>query len=194
MSKEFLVGLYKEVGKNPDIIKIKNQKDYLERLVDGEYTTLDYDDYVIIYKKKSENLLANVYVDRYSKIGISIKGKIFIVGKDEKGNFISLNKNQLFRCTNFLVKESFNYKNFDERGRFIPKSKRNIRSQVNNLNKNISNLDKEIKLDTNNQVSINESSTKLYKDSDEQILKMILKILFTLLDFIKDILEDSSNE
>ncbi len=194
MSKEFLVGLYKEVGKNPDIIKIKNQKDYLERLVDGEYTTLDYDDYVIIYKKKSENLLANVYVDRYSKIGISIKGKLFIVGKDEKGNFISLNKNQLFRCTNFLVKESFNYKNFDERGRFIPKSKRNIQSQVNNLNKNISNLDKEIKLDTNNQISINESSTKLNKASDEQILKMILKILFTLLDFIKDRLEDSSNE
>lgn len=194
MSKEFLVGLYKEVGKNPDIIKIKNQKDYLERLVEGEYTTLDYDDYVIIYKKKSENLLANVYVDRYSKIGISIKGKLFIVGKDEKGNFISLNKNQLFRCTNFLIKESFNYKNFDERGRFIPKHKRNMQSRINNLNKNISNLNKEIKLDSNNQISINESSTKLNKDSDEQILKMILKILFTLLDFIKDRLEDSSNE
>lgn len=194
MSKEFLVGLYKEVGKNPDIIKIKNQKDYLERLVDGEYTTLDYDDYVIIYKNKSENLLANIYVDRYSKIGISIKGKVFIVGKDEKGNFISLNKNQLFRCTNFLIKESFNYKNFDERGRFIPKSKRNMQSRVNNLNKNISNLSKEIKLDPDNQISINESSTKLNKASDEQILKMILKILFTLLDFIKDRLEDSSNE
>ncbi len=190
MSREFLVGLYKEVGKNPDIIKIKNQKDYLERLVDGEYTTLDYDDYVIIYKKKSENLLANVYVDRYSKIGISIKGKIFIVGKDEMGNFISLNKNQLFRCTNFLIKESFNYKNFDERGRFIPKSKRNMRSR----NKNISNLDKKTKLETNNQISINESSTNLNNVSDEQILKMILKILFTLLDFIKDRLEDSSNE
>lgn len=190
MSKEFLVGLYKEVGKNPDIIKIKNQKDYLEKLVDGEYTTLDYDDYVIIYKKKSENLLANVYVDRYSKIGISIKGKLFIVSKDEKGNFISLNKNQLYRCTNFLIKESFNYKNFDERGRFISKSKRNIQSRK----KNISNLDKETKLDTNNQRLINESIEQLNKVSDEQTLKMILKILFTLLDFIKDRLEDSSNE
>lgn len=114
--------------------------------------------------------------------------------KIKNGNFKSLSKDQAKRCISFFLKESFNYKNFDERGRFIPKSKRNIRSQVNNLNKNISNLDKEIKLDTNNQVSINESSTKLYKDSDEQILKMILKILFTLLDFIKDILEDSSNE
>ena len=27
---EFLVGVYKEVGKNPDIVKIKNQKEYLE--------------------------------------------------------------------------------------------------------------------------------------------------------------------
>ena len=57
MSNEFLVGVYKEVGKPPDIIKIKNQKEYLEKLVDGEYTNIDYDDYTIIYKKQSENLL-----------------------------------------------------------------------------------------------------------------------------------------
>ena len=33
---EFLVGVYKEVGKTPDIVKIKNDKSYLERLLDGE--------------------------------------------------------------------------------------------------------------------------------------------------------------
>lgn len=190
MNNDFLVGVYKEVGKTPDIIKIKNQKDYLEKLLDGEYTTIDYDDYTIIYKKKSNNLLANIYIDQYSKIGISLKGKVFAVSKDENDNFKSLSKDQAKRCISFFLKESFNYKNFDERGRFIPKSKRNMQ----NRNKNISNLDKKAKLDANNQISINESSTKLNKASDEQILKMILKILFTLLDFIKDTLEDSSDE
>lgn len=195
MSKEFLVGVYKEVGKNPDIIKIKNQKDYLERLVNGEYTTLDYDDYVIIYKKKSDNLLANVYVDRYSKMGISIKGKLFIVGKDKNGNFISLNKDQFLRCTKFLVKESFNYKNFDEYGRYIPKSKRNSKKlfdNKNNLNKIMPNLSENKKSEFNKQIT-NETING-NKISDEQTLKMILKILFTLLEFVKDTLEDSSDE
>ena len=95
---EYLLGIYKEVGKNPEVIKIKNQKEYLEKLLDGEITTLDYDDYTIIYKKASDNLLANVYVNQYSKIGISLKGKIFAVGKDENGNFKSLNKEQAKRC------------------------------------------------------------------------------------------------
>lgn len=197
MNKEFLVGVYKEVGKKPDIIKIKNQKVYLERLVDGEYTTLDYDDYVIVYKKKSDNLLANVYVDRYSKMGISIKGKLFIIGKDKNGNFISLNKDQFLRCTKFLVKESFDYKNFDEYGRYIPKSKRNSKKlfdNKNNLNKNMSNLNENIKSDINHQTSTNESNVQVDKISNEQTLKMILKILFTLLEFVKDTLEDSSDE
>lgn len=81
---EFLIGVYKEVGKNPDIVKIKNQKEYLEKLLDGEYTNQDCDDYTILYKKQSDNLLANIYIDQYSKIGISLKGKVFAVGKDEK--------------------------------------------------------------------------------------------------------------
>ena len=132
---EFLVGVYKEVGKNPDVIKIKNQKEYLEKLLDGEYTNQDYDDYTILYKKNSDNLLANIYVDQYSKIGISLKGKVFAVGKDEKGNLKSLTKEQARKCITFFVRESFNYKNFDEHGRYLPKSARKNRKIFNN-NKN----------------------------------------------------------
>jgi len=132
---EFLVGVYKEVGKNPDVIKIKNQKEYLEKLLDGEYTNQDYDDYTILYKKQSDNLLANIYVDQYSKIGISLKGKIFAVGKDEKGNLKSLTKEQARKCITFFLRESFNYKNFDEHGRYLPKSARKNRKIFNN-NKN----------------------------------------------------------
>lgn len=138
-NNEYLVGVYKEVGKNPDIIKIKNQKDYLERLVDGEYTNIDYDDYTIIYKKNSNNLLSNIYVDQYSKIGISLKGKIFAVGKDEKGNFKSLTKDQAKKCISFFLRESFNYKNFDEKGRYIPRSQRKKNKKIfgNNNKENI---------------------------------------------------------
>ena len=121
---EFLVGVYKEVGKPPDIVKIKNNKVYFEKVLDGEYTTQDYDDYTILYKKDSEHLLPNIYVNQYSKIGISLKGKVLAVAKDENGNFKSLNKDQAKRCITFFLRESFNYKNFDEHGRYIPRSKR----------------------------------------------------------------------
>ncbi len=129
---EFLVGVYKEVGKNPDIVKIKNQKEYLEKLLDGEYTNQDYDDYTILYKKDSDNLLANIYVNQYSKIGLSLKGKVFAVGKDDNGILKSLNKEQAKKCITFFLRESFNYKNFDEHGKFIPRSKRKNRDIFKN--------------------------------------------------------------
>ena len=131
---EYLVGVYKEVGKNPDIVKIKNQKEYLEKLLDGEYTNQDYDDYTILYKKDSENLLANVYVNQYSKIGLSLKGKIFAIAKDENGNFKSLNKEQARKCITFFLREAFNYKNFDENGKYIPRSKRKNKNIFKNKN------------------------------------------------------------
>lgn len=131
---EYLVGVYKEVGKNPDIIKIKNQKEYLEKLLDGEYANQDYDDFTILYKKDSDNLLSNIYVNQYSKIGLSLKGKVFAVGKDEKGNFKSLTKEQARKCITYFLKEAFNYKNFDEHGRYIPRSKRKNKNIFKNKN------------------------------------------------------------
>lgn len=131
---EYLVGVYKEVGKNPDIIKVKNQKEYLEKLLDGEYANQDYDDFTILYKKDSDNLLSNIYVNQCSKIGLSLKGKIFAVGKDEKGNFKSLTKEQARKCITYFLKEAFNYKNFDEHGRYIPRSKRKNKNIFKNKN------------------------------------------------------------
>ena len=131
---EYLVGIYKEIGKKPDIVKIKNQKEYLEKLLDGEYLTQDYDDYTILYKKNADNLLPNIYVDQYSKIGISLRGKVFAVGKDEKGNLISLNKDQARRCITFFLRKAFNYKNCDEYGRPLPRKKKNKKIFKNNNN------------------------------------------------------------
>lgn len=198
MNNDFLVGVYKEVGKTPDIIKIKNQKDYLEKLLDGEYTTIDYDDYTIIYKKKSNNLLANIYIDQYSKIGISLKGKVFAVSKDENDNFKSLSKDQAKRCISFFLKESFNYKNFDEHGRYIPRSKQNNNRKIfNNKKQNIK--QDEVLEQKQEQVSGNtvlQNSTNVPSPtiqlSDEQTLNMILKVVLIILDFVKSALNDSS--
>lgn len=245
-NNEYLVGVYKEVGKTPDIIKIKNQKEYLEKLVDGEYTNLDYDDYTIIYKKNSSNLLSNIYVNQYSKLGTSLKGKVFAVGKNDNGTFKSLTKEQARKCISFFLKESFNYKNFDEQGRYIPRSQRKNNKKIfGNKNKQSNEQPKQEKvieekksttISTNDMVqalnignsffesqfrlekvesnkkddtpSISNENQKqsenqqnstsitppVIKLSDEQTLNMILKVVFTILDFVKNALEDSNED
>ena len=171
MNNEFLVGVYKEVGKPPDIVKIKNDKDYLEKLLDGEYINQDYDDYTILYKKDSEHLLPNIYVNQYSKIGISLKGKVFAVSKDENGNLKSLNKDQAKRCITFFLRESFNYKNFDEHGRYIPRSKRKGNKKIFKNKKGNTEQDKPPETKTN-EVSQNKPPTSISHDDMAKALNV----------------------
>ena len=140
---QYLIGIYKDPRNKPDVIKINNQKEYLEELLDGEFTTIDYDDYVILYKKNSEHLLPNIYVDQYSKIGVSLRGKVFAVNKDEDGKFKSLNKEQAKKCITFFLKKAFNNKNFDDNGSYITKSKRKKMKQIfkNNSKSNEKQID-----------------------------------------------------
>ena len=128
--EQYLIGIYKDPRNKPDVIKINNQKEYLEKLLDGEFTTIDYDDYVILYKKDNERLLPNIYVDQYSKIGVTLRGKVFAVNKDENGNFKSLNKEQAKKCITFFLKKAFNNKNFDDNGKYISKSKNKRMKQI----------------------------------------------------------------
>ena len=128
--EQYLIGIYKDPRNKPDVIKINNQKEYLEELLDGEFTTIDYDDYVILYKKDNERLLPNIYVDQYSKIGVTLRGKVFAVNKDENGNFKSLNKEQAKKCITFFLKKAFNNKNFDDNGKYISKSKNKRMKQI----------------------------------------------------------------
>jgi len=83
--------------------------------------------------------------------------KYRIVGKYKNNNFSSLNKNQLLKVTKFLIKESFSYKNFNKYGRYAPQ-----------------------KSQTNKQHVSLPHSTNINKNSQE----LILKILFTILNFI----------
>lgn len=122
---EFVIGVYKEVGKEPDLKKVKNTKEDLEKLVGGEIATVKYDDYVVIYKKNSDNMLGNVCLDvKGYGLDLSLKGTIFVVNQDENGEFKSLNKQQALKSTGVLIRKSFNYKNFDENGRYLTKSQR----------------------------------------------------------------------
>lgn len=140
---EFVIGVYKEVGKEPDLKKVKNTKEDLEKLVGGEIATVKYDDYVVIYKKNSDNMLGNVCLDvKGYVLDLSLKGTIFVVNQDENGEFKSLNKQQALKSTGVLIRKSFNYKNFDENGRYLTKSQRRKRNKQNNTNKtNSSQLD-----------------------------------------------------
>lgn len=140
---EIVIGVYKEVGKEPDLKKVKNTKEDLEKLVGGEIATVKYDDYVVIYKKNSDNMLGNVCLDvKGYGLDLSLKGTIFVVNQDENGEFKSLNKQQALKSTGVLIRKSFNYKNFDENGRYLTKSQRRKRNKQNNTNKtNSSQLD-----------------------------------------------------
>ena len=123
--------------------KVKNTKEDLEQLIGGEIATVKYDDYVIIYKKNSDNMLGNVCLDvKGYGLDLSLKGTIFVVNQDENGEFKSLNKQQALKSTGVLIRKSFNYKNFDENGRYLGKSQRRKRNKQNNTNKtNSSQLD-----------------------------------------------------
>ena len=72
---EYLLGIYKEVGKSPEVIKIKNQKEYLEKLLDGEIATLDYDDYTIINDFLVSSESRDIRIEDYS-------GKMQINGEE----------------------------------------------------------------------------------------------------------------
>ena len=162
---KFLVGVYKEVGKEPELKKVKNTFEDIKQLIGGEIESIKYEDFIILYKKNSNNLMPNIWINTgFLKIGTTIRGNVFVIGKDKKGNFISLNKSQFLKCIKLLINESFNYKTNNKKTKYIDKR---------NYNQNL------------NQYKVQEN-----KLSNNDISKeLILKILFTILDFVKNKME-----
>ena len=159
---KFLIGVYKEVGKEPELKKVKNTFEDIKQLLGGEIESIKYEDFIILYKKNSKNSMPNIWINTgFLKIGTTIRGNVFVMGKDKKGNFISLNKNQFLKCIKLLINESLNYKTNNKKTRYIDKR---------NYNQNF------------NQYKVQEN-----KLSNNDISKeLILKILFTILDFVKN--------
>ena len=159
---KFLIGVYKEVGKEPELKKVKNTFEDIKQLLGWEIESIKYEDFIILYKKNSNNSMPNIWINTgFLKIGTTIRGNVFVIGKDKKGNFISLNKNQFLKCIKLLINESFNYKTNNKKTKYIDKR---------NYNQNL------------NQYKVQEN-----KLSNNDISKeLILKILFTILDFVKN--------
>ena len=110
-----IVIIYKEVGKDPIFRKVENSIKSFETILGGEIEVIPYDDFVIICRKNRDSLKANIYINN---IGFSIRGNIILVKKvDDK--FVSLNREQAIKYGVFITQQSFNYKHFDENGKYL---------------------------------------------------------------------------
>lgn len=125
-----LYGVLKEVGKESRPKVIWNTKEDIEQLVGGEIATIKCEQFTIIYKKNSDSMLANICIDIKGRgIGTSIKGKLFAVKENEKGEFISFpNVEELAKVAKFLDKQGLDYTKFDEHGRFLTRAERKKRA------------------------------------------------------------------
>jgi hypothetical protein len=199
---EYVIIVYKEVGKDPEFRKIKNSIAEFEKLVNGKITTIHFEDIEIIYKKDSNNLRPNIYIKPdFLGIGLSIRGNLFVINKNDD-SFSTLNKEQAIKCREMLIRKSFNYKNSDEYCCYAPHQKRNQRKKRNyNL---ISTASKEsVKsnypyvIQSENNTLKNKGKLVLEKSIDENddynevnledVFKMILGMQATILRFIKTI-------
>lgn len=110
-----IVIIYKEVGKDPIFRKVENSIKSFETILGGEIESIPYEDIVIICRKNRDSLKANIYINN---IGFSIRGNIILVKKVDN-KFVSLNREQAIKYGVFITQQSFNYKHFDENGKYL---------------------------------------------------------------------------
>lgn len=166
--EDFLIGVYKKVGKEPEFIKIENSLENLKELIGGNIETIKFKDFIIIYNRDNKNLIPNIWINTgFLKIGTTIRGNIFVVKIDEEGIFKSLNREQCYKCREILVNKSFNYEN---------------------LNKKKYNIEKYNKNDFQRSLQMErvDSKTNSKKYNQEETLKMILGIQTIILKYIKN--------
>ena len=56
MTNNFLIIVYKEVGKEPEFKKVENKQEVLENLVGGKLDFIPYEEITIVAKKDRDNL------------------------------------------------------------------------------------------------------------------------------------------
>ncbi|MBQ7410030.1 MAG: hypothetical protein IJW20_01445 [Clostridia bacterium] len=186
-----LFGVLKEVGQKPNVKVIWNTKEDLEKLIGGEIATIKCDSFTIIYKKNSDAMLANICVDVKGKgIGTSIKGRLFAVKENEKGEFYSFsNVEEATKVARFLERQGIDYTNFDEHGRYLTRAERKRRAYEEKRKRKVRDINNEIKKDDidvsnsyfeknfrlvpmvssnqeNNPVNLNEDASESKKDNE----------------------------
>ncbi len=177
MTNEEIIIIYKKVGTDAEFRKIKNEQKTFEDLIGGELDYIPYEDITIVARKTREHLKPNIYINtEFLSIGSSIRGDIVIVCRENE-TFKSLTKEQAIKYREFLKRASFNYDNFDEKGRYIPNSKLN---SLKSKGKFI--IEKGI--GENDIVSPTIDNNECFETNET--LKMILGIQSIILKFIKD--------
>ena len=166
--EDFLIGVYKDVGQEPKIIRIEDSLDNLKELIGGEIETIKYKEFIIIYNKNNKNLISNIWIDTgFLKLGTTIRGKVFILKINEEGTFKSLTEEQAYECKKMLINKSFNYENSNQKEYNI------IKFNKNNFQRSL-------------QMERVDSKTKSVKFNQEETLKMILGIQTIILKYIKN--------
>ena len=207
-----IVIIYKEVGKEPIFRKVENSIKSFETILGGEIEIIPYEDIVIICRKNRDSLKANIYINN---IGFSIRGNIILVKKlDDK--FVSLNREQAIKYGVFITQQSFNYKHFDENGKYLTNKelKRRYREKKIKENENKEKTqsvqndtkpkDNEMSKDEVIQAIANipgvtvvkqENSNTTSDDEDfntNETLKLILEIQCSILAFIRKLKENNN--
>ncbi len=103
--------MYKKVGKNPELKKIKNNIQEFEQILKGKITCIPYENIIIVCKESRKNLQPNIYINtKFLGLGETIRGDIIITARNEE-NFKTLSKEQVIENIKFLQNASFHYNN-----------------------------------------------------------------------------------
>lgn len=103
--------MYKKVGKNPELKKIKNNIQEFEQILKGKITCIPYENIIIVCKECRKNLQPNIYINtKFLGLGETIRGDIIITARNEE-NFKTLSKEQVIENIKFLQNASFHYNN-----------------------------------------------------------------------------------
>lgn len=111
MKKDEIIIMYKKVGKNPELKKIKNNIQEFEQILKGKITCIPYEKIIIVCKESRKNLQPNIYINtKFLGLGETIRGDIIITARNEE-NFKTLSKEQVIENIKFLQNASFHYNN-----------------------------------------------------------------------------------
>lgn len=114
--------LYKEIGKDPQIMFIDNTLEAKQKLVGGLIEVVPYDDVLIICNEEGKllNMPPNL-VFEYDYIA----GNCFVIGDDYKNaDFKSLTDEEILRYREDLKKRSFNFKQYERTQERLHSSKK----------------------------------------------------------------------
>ena len=165
MKKDEIIIMYKEVGKNPELKKIKNNIQEFEQILGGKTTYIPYENIIIVCKENRKNLQPNIYINtKFLGLGETVRWNIIITAKNEQ-NFKTLSKAQVIENIRFLRNTSFHYNSVNNKSKykdFVTSFKNDL--EINNRERYFDN-------------------TKIQND---EVLNLILAIQTVILEFIRN--------